>query len=322
MGLSYSLGSLLSIRDVMYCVDALGESPPDTIWIPETWGVEGFAMLAAVSQRTRSKIGSSIINIYSRSPALISMGAVTVDTLSGGRLVLGLGAGSRPIVEDLHGYAFERPVQRMREYVGIIRDATAGREISHNGEIFKLGGFSLRARPARERIPIYLAAVNQKMVELAWELGDGVIFYLRPPGEMRHTISRMQAKRRIGTACQIITAVSEDAEAALRRAKSTIAFYVSVGSIYRKFLAANGYAGQTQKILGAFRGQGQEAAAEAVPDAMAGDLAIHGTPAECRERLCRFTDAGIDMPIIQFNPVGDDVAESFRTVRDAFAGVM
>ena len=275
-------------------------------------------MLGVLSQRVKSKIGSSIINIYSRSPALTAMGAVTIDSISNGRLVLGLGTSSPPIIENLHGYRFQRPLSRMREYVEVVRKAASGQKISHDGEFFKLRGFSLLIKPARDSIPIYLAAVNEGMLRLSWEIADGVILYLRPINEMKRTINKMQSKRKIDAACQIITAVSDDGEKAIKRAKTTIAFYVSVGKIYRDFLAENGFRNETKNIHDEFAGTG-ESRAELVPDAMADALTIHGTPEECRKKLEKFTDAGIDLPIIQFNPIGN-VHESFMQVTSAFSG--
>ena len=104
MRLAYSLGSLLSVEQMLECSELLSHRKVDTIWIPETWGMENFSILSMISQKVSlAKIGSSIINIYSRSPALIAMGAATIDVLSNGRLVLGLGTSSIPIVEDFHG---------------------------------------------------------------------------------------------------------------------------------------------------------------------------------------------------------------------------
>ncbi|MEK6871234.1 MAG: LLM class flavin-dependent oxidoreductase, partial [Thermoproteota archaeon] len=117
MRIAYSLGSLLTINQVLECSEILSHTNTDTIWIPETWGMENFSMLSMVSQKaSKPKIGSSIINIYSRSPSSIAMGAATVDALSNGRLILGLGTSSTPIVEDFHGYKFENQVLRMKEY--------------------------------------------------------------------------------------------------------------------------------------------------------------------------------------------------------------
>ncbi len=320
MRISCSLGSLLTVDQVMECSRILSGTHVDTIWIPETWGMENFAMLGAVSGVTTSqRIGSSIINIYSRSPALIAMGAATADALSGQRMVLGLGTSSMPIVEDLHGYGFRRPLQRMREYVGVIRKALSGDPINHSGQAFHLKNFELLVRPKR-RIPIYLAAVNQGMVNLAWEVGDGVIFYLRPLEEMRDTIRQMRPKGEIDVACQIITCVSEDSEAAIARAKRTLAFYISVGRVYREFLGRCGYERETAGIYGEFKRTGFKTNHRLVPDSMLSELAIYGTPKECRRQLARFRETGMDLPIIQFNPVGDNTMESFNLLVETFLG--
>ena len=245
-----SLGSLLSVNQVLECSEILEKTNIDTIWIPETWGMENFSMLSAVSGKTKSKkIGSSIINIYSRSPATIAMGAATVDTLSNGRVILGLGTSSPPIVETFHGYKLEKPLQRMKEYVEIIRLVTSGKQANYAGEIFNLKNFTLLIKPKRKTIPIYMAAVNQKMVELTWKIGDGVIFYLRPKNEMKETIANMQSKKKIDVTCQIITCVSNDSEDAILRAKKTLAFYISVGKVYREFLVKNGFKNETSKYL-------------------------------------------------------------------------
>ena len=107
MRIACSLGSLLSVNQVLNCSQILSKTSAEIIWIPETWGMENFSMLSMVSQKAPThKIGSSIINIFSRSPASIAMGAVTVDTISNGRLILGLGTSSMSIVENFHWYEF------------------------------------------------------------------------------------------------------------------------------------------------------------------------------------------------------------------------
>ena len=138
MRLSYSLGSLLTVEQVLACSRKLNEFKPDTVWIPETWGMENFSMLSMASKENNfSKIGSSIVNIYSRSPSLIAMGAATVDAISNKRLVLGLGTSSQPLVEDFHGDKFERPLERMEEYVEIIRLILSGKAVNYSRKIFR-----------------------------------------------------------------------------------------------------------------------------------------------------------------------------------------
>ncbi|MDF2422068.1 MAG: LLM class flavin-dependent oxidoreductase [Nitrosopumilus sp.] len=308
----------MSIDEVLRCSEIISNTNTDTVWVPETWGMENFSMLGAVSSKTKNqKIGSSIINIYSRSPSTVAMGAATVDTLSNGRLVLGLGTSSLPIVESFHGSKFEKPLQRMRESVDVIRLVLSGKQANYDGEIFKLNNFTLLIKPTRTKIPIYLAAINKKMVDLAWEIGDGVIFYLRPINEMRQTVSKMQSKKRIDVTCQLITCVSENSEEARLRAKKTIAFYVSIGDIYRKFLSDNGFKKEAGEIYDEFKKTGFKLNHELVTDAMLQSLAISGTPDECKTQLKNFTAVGIDQPILQFNPIGDTM-NSFDLFKKTF----
>jgi len=318
MRIACSLGSLLSVEQVLQCTKRISETKIDSIWIPETWGMENFSMLGAVANMTKTqKIGSSIINIYSRSPSTITMGATTTDILSNGRLILGLGTSSVPIVEDFHGEKFENPVQRMREYVEIIRLSLKKKQINYSGKIFNLKNFTLLIQPKRQSIPIYLAAINQKMVNLAWELGDGVIFYLRPLDEMKRTISKMQSEKKIDIACQIITCISNNSEDAIQRAKKTLAFYISVGKIYREFLANNGFKNETKNIFEEFKKSGFKSNHELVTDSMLNSLCISGSPEDVKSQLEKFRDAGVDLPIIQFNPIGD-TKESFSLLKKTF----
>ena len=319
MRLSYSLGSLLTINQILECSKKLNTLKPDTVWIPETWGMENFSMLSLACMENKfSKIGSSIINIYSRSPSLIAMGAATVATISNKRLVLGLGTSTKPLIEDFHGDKFEKPVKRMKEYVEIIRLILTGKTINYSGEIFSLKDFSLLIKPPRNIIPIYLAAVNQKMVELAWEIADGVIFYLRPKNEIKSTITSMKNQKKIDTTLQIITCIHDDSEKAIFRAKKTIAFYVSVGKIYREFLAQNGFKNETKNIFEEYKKTGLTNNHEFVPESMVNELCISGTPNECKKQLKQFRETGINLPIIQFNPI-DNVQDSFDLVTSTFS---
>ena len=319
MRLSYSLGSLLTINQILECSKKLNMLKPDTVWIPETWGMENFSMLSlACVENKFSKIGSSIINIYSRSPSLIAMGAATVDTITTKPLVLGLGTSTKPLIEDFHGDKFEKPVKRMKEYVEIIRLILTGKTINYSGEIFSLKDFSLLIKPPRNIIPIYLAAVNQKMVELAWEIADGVIFYLRPKNEIKSTITSTKNQKKIDTTLQIITYIHDDSEKANFRAKKTIAFYVSVGKIYREFLAQNGFKNETKNIFEEYKKTGLTNNHEFVPESMVNELCISGTPNECKKQLKQFRETGINLPIIQFNPI-DNVQDSFDLVTSTFS---
>ncbi len=155
------------------------------------------------------------------------------------------------------------------------------------------------------------------MIELTWEIGDGVIFYLRPKNEIKVTLKKMQAKRKIDSTLQIITCVDKNSEKAVERAKKTIAFYISVGEIYRNFLANNGYKNEIENIYDEYIKSGLKNNYNSVPDRMVKDLCICGTPNEASQQLNEFQETGIDLPIIQFNPI-DDVESSFDLLIDTF----
>lgn len=322
MRIGFSLGSLLSVDQILECSRTLSRYNPDSIWIPETWGMDCCSVMSSVSQIAKKpKIGSSIMNIYSRSPSLVAMTMATLDVLSQGRVILGLGTSSRPIVEDWHGSEFTHPIDRMREYVEIIRLVLSGKKCDYDGNFFHLKGFNLLIGTNRQDIPIYLAAINKKMVDLTWEIADGVIFYLRPLDELKNTIPKMQSKRKIDVTCQLITAISKDVDEAINKAKKTIAFYVSVGSIYREFLSGHGFEKETKDIFNEYQKSGFKDNYNHVSDAMVHALSVCGTPEDARKQVLKFINAGVDLPILQFNPVGD-VRESFDLLVSTFGSDM
>ena len=153
-----------------------------------------------------------------------------------------------------------------------------------------------------------------------WEIGDGVIFYLRPKNEIKDTLEKMQNQRKIDSTLQIITCVDENSEKAVERAKKTVAFYISVGEIYRNFLANNGYKNEIENIYGEYTHSGLQNNFTLVSDKMINDLCICGTPDEARQQLNAFQDTGIDLPIIQFNPV-DKVESSFDLLIKTFGDI-
>ena len=156
------------------------------------------------------------------------------------------------------------------------------------------------------------------MVELTWKIADGVIFYLRPKSEIKSTLAKMQKQKNIDTSLQIITCVNDDSEKAMTRAKKTLAFYISVGKIYREFLASNGFENETKNIFEEYKKTDLVNNYELVPESMVNELCIAGTPNECRNQLKQFRETGIDLPIIQFNPI-DNVEDSFDLVTSTFS---
>jgi alkanesulfonate monooxygenase SsuD/methylene tetrahydromethanopterin reductase-like flavin-dependent oxidoreductase (luciferase family) len=309
--IAFNPGSLLSMEEVLSFAKLADKNKRiDSLWIPESWGREAFASLGAISQVTRGvKLGTAIINVYSRTPATIAMAATTLDMLSGNRAIIGLGASTPAIVENFHGIQFVNPVGRMREYIECIRAMLKGEKVNYNGEYVKVKDFKLLYKPQRQGIPIFVACVNANMVSLASNMADGVLLYLRPLEELKDTVIRIkssaQHNKSFEISCVFICAVSNrEPEKARARAAKTLAFYISVGKYYRDFLSENGFRNETEQIASEYWHKGLEAASSIVPEGMLDSLTICGTADECAKSLDKFMSTGITLPIIQINPIG------------------
>lgn len=321
----YSLGPLLSAQEVIRCAQlADSQDNVDSVWVPESWGRESFSTLGAIAQVTsRVRLGTSIISIFARTPATVAMGATTLDALSGNRTVVGLGASTPAIVEGWHGARFDGPLERMREYIECIRLQTSGEKASYSGRFYRIRDFKLLNKPPRTHIPIFVAAVNKRMLSLAAELADGVLLYLRPLEELKWTVPGIRQAvggngERFEIALSLICAVSDsEPDKARERAAKTLAFYISVGKFYSRFLAENGYADEVARITEEYRARGGDAAAKKVPDAMLDSLVVAGSKKDCVSALDRFRRAGVTLPILQVNPVAD-AEGSFREMLSTF----
>lgn len=321
--LGYSLGPLLSMREILLCAKMADQQENvDSLWVPESWGRESFATLGAISQVTRKvSLGTSIINIYSRTPAIVAMAATTLDMLSDNRTIIGLGASTAAIVENWHGLKFNRPASRMKEYIECLRLMTRGEKVKYNGEFFQINNFKILHQPQRANIPIFMAAVNKKMVSMASKLADGILLYLRPLEELKRTATELKQATKgksFEIACSFICAMSnKEPEKARARAATTLAFYIAVGEYYSKFLADNGFKIEVEEITAEYRKAGADNAAKYVSDRMLSSLVICGSSEECRESLSKFLSTGITLSIIQFNPIGDSES-SFKEMLSAF----
>lgn len=321
--LGYSLGPLLSMREILLCAKMADQQENvDSLWVPESWGRESFATLGAISQVTKKvSLGTSIINIYSRTPAIVAMAATTLDMLSDNRTIIGLGASTAAIVENWHGLKFNRPASRMKEYIECLRLMTRGEKVKYNGEFFQINNFKILHQPQRANIPIFMAAVNKKMVSMASKLADGILLYLRPLEELKRTATELKEATKgksFEIACSFICAMSnKEPEKARARAATTLAFYIAVGEYYSKFLADNGFKIEVEEITAEYRKAGADNAAKYVSDRMLSSLVICGSSEECRESLSKFLSTGITLPIIQFNPIGDSES-SFKEMLSAF----
>jgi len=315
--IGYNPSSLFNAQDILKFAKLLDiNANVDSIWMPESWGREAFVMLGAISALTnRIKLGTSIVSIFSRTPATSAMAASTLDNISLNRAIIGIGASTPILAESWHGIKFEHPLQRMKEYVACFNIITSGETINYNGKFFKLKNIKLMHRSSRKKIPVFLGAVSSGMIRLATEIADGTILYLRPINELEKTIKLIRSKTAKKTKnfeiCSVfITAVSnKHPDLARIRVAKTLAFYVAVGKYYNEFLSSHGFENEVNQITNEYQKHGIENIeniSKFVTDSMLEALTIYGTVDECIKSLKRFSSCGLSLPILQINPVKDN----------------
>jgi len=321
--IGYNLGTLISGKDLLlFSKLADGMKNVDSIWIPESWGREAFSSLGAMSQVTKNvKLGTSIISIYARTPATAAMAATTLDILSCNRTILGLGVSSEAIVLGWHGVKFIDPLERMREYIDCIKLIVKGEKVRYDGRFFEIKNFKLVYEPQRTKIPIYIAAINKKMILLSCTQAEGVLLYLRPMEELRETISFIKSHaidKEFQIGLVLIGALSnKEPEKAKERAAKTLAFYIAVGKYYNRFLAKNGFKIEVEQITAEYHLRGLDFASKYVSEKMLNSLTVCGNSEECIKSLRAFVSKGVSLPIIQVNPVGDSES-SFKEMLSTF----
>src|SRR5579864_6654796 len=286
----------------------------DSVWLGESWGYELFTSMADLVRATkRIRVGAGIANIYSRTPALIASTAATLDERSGGRIILGLGPSGANVIEHWHGVPFQKPVQRTREYVEIIRMILRGEKLVYHGEMFNLErGFKLRFTPPRTNIPIYIAAMGPKNVVQSGEIADGVLPVYWPGNKWVELREQLDEGARIAgrpshsaMIAPYITSVilnenatEEERAAARLAAASPLAYYIGrMGVFYAQMLTRNGYGAEVEAVQEGWK-QGMKSAIEAVTPELLDATAIVGTPQEIITKLDQWVAAGVDEPVL------------------------
>jgi 5,10-methylenetetrahydromethanopterin reductase len=286
----------------------------DSVWVAETRMTrDGFVPLAAIAVSTeRMRVGTGIVNVYTRGPVVIAISFVALEELAPGRVQMGLGPGS-PLVLAPQGHTFERPLTRLREYCSVIPRLIRGEEVSYEGEAVRLAGahvedlLSDRSELGgpRTRLPLWLGVTGPKALEYAGEVADGVMLNVCLSTDyVKDALTRIERGARsagrslddIEIAMGLATSPNEVSEEGKRGAARFIALYLTLfPNIARVSGVDEGVLNATRR---AFEEQGLEAAAEHVGDDLVDRLAVGGTPEECRARLDEYRTAGVQLPIV------------------------
>jgi len=291
--------------------DRLGYS---VVWAAEAYGSDAATVLSWVAAQTEHiDVGSAVFQIPGRTPANTAMTAATLDTLSGGRFRLGLGVSGPQVSEGWHGVRFDKPLARTREYVAIIRKALARERLTFEGEFFTLPlpdgpgkALTLTVHPVREQIPIYLAAVGPKNLELAGEIADGWLAIFYSPEFAPELLAHLAAGRaKVGKTLSgfdivptVPVVIGDDLEACAGPVRAYSALYIGgMGSrdknFYNALAVRMGYDEAAAQIQDLYLGKDYAGAANAVPLDFIDRTSLIGPRDRIRDRLAAYADSGV-----------------------------
>ena len=293
--------------DFVRAADAAGV---ETVWVAEAWGRDAFSMLTQLAERTqRIRLGTAIVNVYSRTPGALAQHFATLDELAGGRAIIGLGSSGANVIEHFHGVPFDRPLRRLREYVEIINLLMASKPLNYEGEIFRLSrGFTLRFTPVREHIPIYIASLTPRSTRQTAAIADGWLPVMIPLHRLADEIRAFRAQAaQAGRDPQSVTVrapggitVTSRPEAARQRANGTLAFYLArMGRFYYEQVSRLGYADEAAAVRRAWEEGGSAAGTAAITAAMADQFNYAGPVEGAIERIEQQAAAGADLHGVQ-----------------------
>ena len=321
LGICFSGG--VNASEIVDLVKLAEELDYESAWVAEGHGGDQFAILAACATATsRILLGTSITSAFVRTTPTIAMAAATVDQLSGGRFILGIGSSHKVQVEPEHGVAYKKPLTRVRETVEFVRALISQGRAKYCGETVNIENFELWFSPFRPRFPIYLSAVFPRMTELTGEIGDGILLLrstLASGAAVRGhlAVGATRARRdieNITITSLLPIAVADSREEALDSLRPGFAAYTGYFPRYAQRTIDQGFADEATAITEAWARGDLTAASAAVSDELIDASAIAGTPMECRKRIQEYRASGIDVPILFPDVSGPDAKDTLEEV--------
>ena len=306
----------------------------DSVWAAEAYGSDAVSVLGWLAAGTqRIRLGSAILQIPARSAAMTAMSAATLDQLSGGRFLLGLGTSGPQVSEGWHGVRFGRQLQRTREYIDVVRMALRRERLEYHGSTLELPlpdgpgkALKLTIEPVQERIPIFLAALGPKNIELAGEIADGWLPLMFSPADVAQLRKPLERGAQRGgrsldefAICpSVIVHISDDLAAARDAARPFLALYVGgMGSreknFYNRLAAEYGFEQEAREVQDLYLAGERDKAAAALPDGLIDKVTLTGPVDVVKARLQLFEAAGVDTIIV--STLVNDPAERLGQIR-------
>ena len=297
---------------VVKAVQVADEVGVHSVWVGENWGRDSFTFLTELALKTQNiGIATGIVNVFSRSPALLAQTAAHLDEVSGGRMYLGLGASGQAIIEFWHGGEFKKPLRRIREYAEIINLILSGQPLNYEGKFFHYSrGMRMRFTPLRSHIPIAIASITPRSNVQAGEVADIWLPLFWPKSRLQDGLAQIREGAlkagRPADACVAYPELNlhvideETDEAAVRAAaREPVAFYMGrMGVYYPRMLSENGFPDEVAAIQAGWAKRDPAAAAAAVTDALLSEVSAVGTLDECAQTLDAWRAAGAAVPIV------------------------
>jgi probable F420-dependent oxidoreductase len=297
----------------------------DSAWVAEVGGNDAFALGTAVATATdRLRLGTAVVPMNIRGPAMLAMAASTMHAVSGGRAICGIGVSSPQIVQDWNGQPYDRPLQRARETIAVLRSMFAGEKVVYDGEVVQVKGYRMMPAPPSP-VPIYLGALNKQMLRLAGEVADGVVinmvgesFVPSLVAEVRKGAERAgRDPNSIEVVMRVQCCVTDDPQPLREAFANTFGAYI-VAPGYDRFFTWQGFGDVVDGVRAAREARDRAASRAAVSDELLDALVVAGTADEVRGRLKAFMSAGVDTPAVHvFWP---DPQAAWRTMRELAPG--
>ena len=283
-----------------------------SIWVAETWGHDALTLLTTLAEHTsRIQLATAIVNIYSRTPAALAQHFGTLDKLSNGRMIMGLGTSSPQVVEHFHGIKFNPPLTRLKETVEIINMLLAGTPLNYDGKLFKLSrGFKLRFEPLRKHIPIWIASLTSKSVEFTARHTEGWLPSMIPLGGLARPIKEFRALAKdAGRSPNEVevkspghVTITNNPERAVAGHAGTVAFYAArMGTFYSEQLTRYGFGEDVAKVKEAWAAGGSKAGIAAASEKLLTELGYIGGIEGALERLKAQDEAGVDVHQVEID---------------------